>query len=438
MSPWRPGALRWSAARACSALVLILAATLGVCGFLRHAKAVSPSAAHFDAAGRGPPVLWDVPPFAFEDAHGQFIRDSSLHGHVWVADFIFTRCTSVCPMITAEMTLLRRTIRSPGVRFVSFSINPEFDTREVLEAYGTRWDADPRWLLLRPGPSRVVDFAKGMHVPFERSPDPDEPLFHTSVFFLVDGDGRVRGLYGSLDEPSVARLVADMNVLDSVAESAPGSDNAASSRKPAGATSASRGLNSVSLRGVQSLPLRSAHRPRTCRPGRSGCDARPRGTDCRRRRLCARVDSRPRAQRGGRIQPADAALPRTPDRRRSRRISSPTCIRSMRRPPVPRLRQQGPSGKRPRPKSVIRSAECGSSHRTARRGPTTGGGRSSAGIGAAIASSTTRATSYPKLAESLGARYSERPRWRGRSPALRWSSERAPASWVLRTRCRLR
>jgi cytochrome oxidase Cu insertion factor (SCO1/SenC/PrrC family)/YHS domain-containing protein len=238
-------------------LVLILAATLGVCGLLRHAKAVSPSAAHVDAAVRGPPVLWDVPTFAFEDAHGQFIRDSSLHGHVWVADFIFTRCTSVCPMITAEMTLLRRTIRSPGVRFVSFSIDPEFDTREVLEAYGTRWDADPRWLLLRPDPSRVVDFAKGMHVPFERSPDPDEPLLHTSVFFLVDGDGRVRGLYGSLDEPSVARLVADMNVLDSVAESAPGSDNAASSRKPAGATSASRGFDlflSVGCRACHSDP----------------------------------------------------------------------------------------------------------------------------------------------------------------------------------------
>ena len=191
----------------------------------------------------GPPVLWEVPPFAFEDAEGRVIRNSSLLGHVWVADFIFTRCTSICPIITAEMTLLRRTMQSPGVRFVSFSIDPQFDTPEVLKAYATRWDADARWLLVRPDPARVAAFAQAMHVPFERSPDPDEPLVHTSVFFLVDRAGRVRGLYGSLDEPAVARLVADANRLDTNAGGAAGSAEVASTRDAPAPTRVSRGFD---------------------------------------------------------------------------------------------------------------------------------------------------------------------------------------------------
>lgn len=232
----------WPAARASSVVAAILVATFLVWGLARHPGLVSRRPLPREVAAGGLPVLWEVPHFAFEDAEGQVIRDSSLQGHVWVADFIFTRCTSVCPVITAEMTLLRRTIRSPGVRFVSFSIDPEFDTPDVLKAYATRWEGDPRWLLVRPEPAQVADFARAMHVPFERSPDPEEPLLHTSLFFLVDRSGRVRGLYGSLDEPAVLRLVADANQLDVNAERAAASAGVASGRESQPLTSVSRGL----------------------------------------------------------------------------------------------------------------------------------------------------------------------------------------------------
>jgi protein SCO1/2 len=163
----------------------------------------------------GPPVLWDVPAFAFAGANGQVITASDLRGHIWIADFIFTRCTTMCPIITAQMTMVRRTIRSADIRFVSFSIDPAFDTPDVLQAYAGRWSPDPRWLLLRPSPTQVNEFARGMHVPFESSTDPGEPILHTTVFFLVDRGGRVRGMYGSLDDQAVGRLVADARRLDS-------------------------------------------------------------------------------------------------------------------------------------------------------------------------------------------------------------------------------
>lgn len=156
-----------------------------------------------------PPKLWRVPPFAFAGTDSHEITESDLRGHVWIADFIFTRCVTMCPIITAEMNVLRRSIRSADLRFVSFSVEPEYDTPAVLNAYARTWGADQRWLLLSPPPGTAIEFAKAMTVPFERTSMPDEPILHTTLFFLVDPEGWVRGVYGSLDTTAVRRLADD-------------------------------------------------------------------------------------------------------------------------------------------------------------------------------------------------------------------------------------
>lgn len=164
------------------------------------------------------PALWDVPPFAFTNLDGRSIDQSTLRGQVWIADFIFTRCTTMCPITTAKLSVLRRSIRSPNIRFVSFSIDPEYDTPAILRAYASRWNADPRWLLLSSPPGKVTEFARAMNVPFEHTAMPLEPILHTSLFFLIDQRGRVRGLYGSLDDAAVRRLATDATILDANAE----------------------------------------------------------------------------------------------------------------------------------------------------------------------------------------------------------------------------
>jgi protein SCO1/2 len=180
--------------------------------------ATASTAVHLAEAEGLQPILWDVPAFAFTNIDGRSIDESVLRGHVWIADFIFTRCTTMCPITTAKMSVLRRSIRSPTIRFVSFSIDPEFDTPAVLRAYADRWSADPRWLLLSPPPGKVTEFATAMNVPFERTAMPLEPILHSTLFFLIDQRGRVRGLYGSLDDAAVRRLVTDATRLDASAE----------------------------------------------------------------------------------------------------------------------------------------------------------------------------------------------------------------------------
>ena len=185
----------------------------------RGPAAAFPPTAVLLADGRLP-ILSEVPPFAFTNADGRSIDESVLRGHVWIADFIFTRCVTMCPITTAKMSVLRRAIPSTDIRFVSFSIDPEYDTPAILQAYASRWNADPRWLLLSPPPGKVTEFAQAMKVPFERTAMPLEPILHSSLFFLFDQRGRLRGLYGSLDDAAVLRLVADAILLDASVETA--------------------------------------------------------------------------------------------------------------------------------------------------------------------------------------------------------------------------
>jgi protein SCO1/2 len=183
----------------------------------RASAAASTSTAVQPADGRLP-TLWEVPSFAFANTDGRVIGESALRGHVWIADFIFTRCTIVCPILTTKMTLLRRSIPSADIRFVSFSVDPENDTPAVLKAYAGKWNPDPRWLLLSPPPAKVIEFAKAMKVPFQHTTMPLEPILHTSLFFLVDRRGRVRGIYGGVDDAAVLRLVTDATMLDANTE----------------------------------------------------------------------------------------------------------------------------------------------------------------------------------------------------------------------------
>jgi protein SCO1/2 len=204
------------------ALAAALIAVWLVTGARRRAQAVASASAVAQLADRRLPILSDVPPFAFTNIDGRSIDPSALRGHVWIADFIFTRCQTMCPITTARMNGLRRSIRSTEIRFVSFSIDPEHDTPAVLQAYAVRWNADPRWLLLSPPADKVTEFATAMNVPFERTAMPLEPIMHSTLFFLIDQRGRLRGQYGSLDDAAVRRLVADATLLEASGGTAPG------------------------------------------------------------------------------------------------------------------------------------------------------------------------------------------------------------------------
>jgi protein SCO1/2 len=159
------------------------------------------------------PRLWRVPVFKGRTQDGALIDDQGLKGRTWLADFIYTRCTSACPMLTARLILLSRRA-PPGLGLLSFSVDPKNDDPATLAAYTRRWPRPNRpWTLITTGDAGIGGLAEGMHIDVDRSPDQPDDITHTTQLFLIDASGWVRGVYDSADDGALSRLMRDAALL---------------------------------------------------------------------------------------------------------------------------------------------------------------------------------------------------------------------------------
>jgi protein SCO1 len=159
------------------------------------------------------PVLGKVPPFALTDQRGQAASLETLRGEAWIASFLFTRCGGVCPRIVDRLQALGAEL--PGLRRVAITVDPEYDTPEVLASYAVAREVrDPRWLFLTGDAAQVRALVlKGFLLAVGNAEDPQEPILHSSRLVLVDGAGRIRGYYESEEPEAMARLVREVRGL---------------------------------------------------------------------------------------------------------------------------------------------------------------------------------------------------------------------------------
>lgn len=163
------------------------------------------------------PVLGTVPAFSLVAQDGEAFGTRQLAGKVWVANFIFTRCTSICPPFTTKMAGIARksAAQVPGLQLLSFSMDPEYDTPEVLAAYAQERQIDTtRWTFLT-GPRDQMEAAviRGLFQPWDKGNGSLVSIGHSSRFVLVDGRGQIRGFYPSTEEGAVERVVNDARIL---------------------------------------------------------------------------------------------------------------------------------------------------------------------------------------------------------------------------------
>ncbi len=176
--------------------------------------------------GTPPPKLFRVPEFALTEAGGGEVTRASLRGAPWVQTFLFTRCTTVCPMLTARLRMLQRRTVGRDVRFVSVSVDPVHDDLATLRDYRARWGGDDRWRLLAPNGKQLQAFARGMRVAVVDGPDARDPILHSRLVTLVDGEGWVRGVFDSDDESAWSRLEEDLALVSQEAKDAKDSKDA--------------------------------------------------------------------------------------------------------------------------------------------------------------------------------------------------------------------
>lgn len=162
------------------------------------------------------PVLGEIAAFALMDQDGQPFGRERLLGQVWVADFFFTSCPSICPQMTRALHRLGRELRhEAGISFLSISVDAATDRPEVLKRYQEQYQpAIPRWTLLTGDPEAIRRLClESFKLAIGEEMDENGDITHSSRFVLIDRQGRVRTTYDSLDSEALERLRTDLQHL---------------------------------------------------------------------------------------------------------------------------------------------------------------------------------------------------------------------------------
>ena len=161
-----------------------------------------------------------VPDFSFMERNGKEMKLEDLKGNVWIADFVFTRCQGMCPMLTGQMTNLQEKLRDPKIKLVSFSVDPDHDTPKVLSNYAHFYKAEKgKWFFLTGPKVNMWEFiTNGFLLGVSQPTKEDlaqgaEPVMHAARFVLVDQQGNIRDYYDSAEPSQMEELIEHAKTL---------------------------------------------------------------------------------------------------------------------------------------------------------------------------------------------------------------------------------
>jgi protein SCO1 len=162
------------------------------------------------------PLNWELEDFNARTEEGKDISLTDLKGEVWIADFIFTNCATVCPPMTANMTKLQGMLKEKGldVEIVSFSVDPSVDTPEKLKEYVMKFNGElTNWQLLT-GYSQefIEEYALKNFKTIVKKPGTDNQVIHGTSFYLIDKEGIVVKDYDGITIP-YDDIIRDINIL---------------------------------------------------------------------------------------------------------------------------------------------------------------------------------------------------------------------------------
>lgn len=153
-------------------------------------------------------VYQTIPKFSFIDQYGDSIRNKNLDGNIYVADFFFTSCPNICPVMHRNMLKVYKTFGNSGnFKIVSYSIDPKHDSVPVLKQYAEKLGVkDKNWLFLQGKKEETYKLAKSYMVEARE-------FVHDGYFILVDKQKRIRGSYLGTDEKQVDQMISDIQTL---------------------------------------------------------------------------------------------------------------------------------------------------------------------------------------------------------------------------------
>jgi protein SCO1/2 len=166
------------------------------------------------------PVLSDVKPFRFVDQAGDTVTEKDLLGKVCVVSFFFTTCRGICPRMNDNIkTRVYESFKTePDFLIVSHTVDPERDSVGRMRHYADSLGVNDtrHWIFLTGTKGALYDAARQSYLLDDESHNKqkiEEQFIHTQLFALVDKNGRVRGIYDSLNQDELSKLQKDIRAL---------------------------------------------------------------------------------------------------------------------------------------------------------------------------------------------------------------------------------
>ena len=162
-------------------------------------------------------VYHSIADFAFVNQVGDTIRKEDMAGKIYVADFFFTTCPTICPVMKKEMLRVYEQFKGdPNFRILSHSIDPSHDTQAVLKDYAEKLGVPDAatWNFLTGDQEKIFEIGQTSYLTTTMADDMEPGGFpHSGAFLLVDQQGRIRGVYDGTKTDQVDRLLADIPKL---------------------------------------------------------------------------------------------------------------------------------------------------------------------------------------------------------------------------------
>jgi protein SCO1/2 len=154
--------------------------------------------------------------FSFTNQNGKTITQKDYEGKIYVADFFFTTCKSICPKMTTNLVDVQKAfLHNPKVKLLSFSVMPDVDNVLVLKEYAKiNGVVDAKWNLVTGDKKAIYTMARKSYLAVKQGkPDEQYDMVHTENFVLVDSKKRVRGFYDGTNKEEIQRLIEDIKWL---------------------------------------------------------------------------------------------------------------------------------------------------------------------------------------------------------------------------------
>ena len=154
--------------------------------------------------------------FSLTNQNGNTVTEKDYNDKIYVADFFFTTCQTICPIMTDHMVKIQKELKDDHeILLLSHTVTPEIDSVDVLKKYAVEKGVDDnKWNLVTGDKKQIYDLARKSYLVAKDNPFEEYDLIHTENFVLVDKKKRIRGFYDGTDPEAIEELLKDIKILE--------------------------------------------------------------------------------------------------------------------------------------------------------------------------------------------------------------------------------